>query len=977
MTQRQLENQLRGLLGLSADAELASFLNTISRVADGAADADAQHAAALRGLKPLLDAVSTRYAQYDAAVQASEARFHGVVSVSSDWYWEQDEQHRFTIISSAVADATGRDTPHFIGKTRCEAFGGDPQSALWIEHDQLLDAQASFRDFEFNYSGSDGKLVYVSVNGDPVFDENNRFTGYRGIARNITARKRADQQLQDNLRFTETLLDSLPYPVTVKDREHRFVRVNAAHVREFGSNPAAMLGRTALETMGESGQGVDDIEAQLIATPGVRAFAQTRPVKDGTPRHFAITKASICNEQGAVTGFITTHADVTNLKAAESLAAEQLRLTNVILETSPAPMLVKDRERKITYVNAAYEKLFGVRREDVLNQDMRAQHNSETVATIARIERALLANPGTQEIELTLPAANGREVFCIITKSTYVDATGSVGGIVTTYSDISALKVAERIAAEQLRLTHILLDASPTPTVVKDRYLKLTRCNTAYEKLFEVRRGDILFKPVSAHRTEFAAQVEKIERHLLANPGTHQIERVIVTPSDRRIHCIITKSTYSNAAGEVSGIITTFTDISELKQTEENLIVAKQTAEHAMRARSQFLANMSHEIRTPMNGVLGMTSLLHTTLLDDEQRQYVDTVKISGEALLKIINDILDLSKIEAGKIEIERTAFHVRSRVTAITQLFAASALERKLQVTSEIAADVPEIVLGDPVRIGQVLSNIVANAIKFTLEGGVHVAVAVVSNAARQGDGLTLRFDVSDTGIGIAQEGIAKIFNAFSQEDASTTRRFGGTGLGLTISRELVELMGGQLTVESTPGKGSRFSFTVEVAAGTQGQADESAQAHRAGIAPSQMPEKTTMVQVQVLLAEDNRVNQLVATRMLEKLGCKVTVASDGAEAVDQASRQHFDLIFMDCHMPNMDGFAATAAIRAMELTENKNGGRQTHRIIIAQTANAMEGDRETCIAAAMDDYMSKPYTRDMLKVVIQRWVPGARVG
>ncbi len=967
MTQPLLASQLRSLLGLSGDAELEAFVQELARVAATAGVAP-KHAAVLRGIKPLLDAVAGAYAQVDDDAKASAARFRDMVRVSLDWHWEQDANYRFTLISNGVAEATGRAASEFIGKTRVQAFDGDPNAPMWIDHDRMLAEHKPFRDFEFSYSDREGNPVIVSVSGDPVFDGHGRFTGYRGIARNITAPRQAETQLQDNLRFIETLIDSLPYPLTVKDREHRFVRINAAHEREFGTERAALLGKTAVETTGEFSHNVHDIEQRLIANPGVHSFTQSRRAKDGALRQYAITKATIRDEQGVVTGFITTHADITELKDAEARAEEQLRLTSVILETSPAPMMVKDAQRKITYVNSAYENLFGVRRAAILYREMRAEHADDTIAKIAAVERELLAHPGTLEFELNLHAADGREVFCIITKSTFMDAAGATGGIVTTYSDITALKVAERIGAEQLRLTNILLDASPAPTVVKDRNLRLTSCNTAYENLFEVKRGDILYRPMAAHRSEFAMQVEKIERQLLEHPGTHQVERVITAPSGRQIYCIIKKSTYSNEQGEVSGIITTFTDVSELKKTEENLIVAKQTAETAMRARSQFLANMSHEIRTPMNGVLGMTSLMYATPLDDEQRQYIDTIKMSGEALIRIINDILDFSKIEAGKVEIERTAFDVRSRVSAITQLFAASALERKLRVTSEIAADVPQVLIGDPVRIGQALSNLVANAIKFTLEGGVHIAATVV---ARKADDMMLRFDVIDTGIGIAKEALDKIFNPFSQEDASTTRRFGGSGLGLTISRELAELMGGELTVESTPGKGSRFSFTVAVTAGIVAQPVEAAPAASVSIGASN---PTAMNKVpEILLAEDNKVNQLVATRMLEKLGCKVTVAADGLQAVDHASRREFDLILMDCHMPNMDGFAATAAIRALEQAENKSGRTRQRRIIVAQTANAMEGDRETCLAAEMDDYMAKPFTREILAAVIKRWVPG----
>ena len=964
----ELESQLRDLLGLSCDHELSAFLRSLGDVANGDA-VQPQHATALRGMKALLDVVAARYEQSDRVVKASEARFHGLTDTLSDWYWEQDARHRFTRISKGVAAITGRDTAYFLGKTRREAFGGDARAPEWIEHHRILDAHLPFSEFEFSYPGRDGDRVHVSASGGPVFDEQHRFIGYRGIARNITNRKLAEKQLQESVRFTETLLDSMPNPVTVKDREHRFVRINAAHAKMFGAEIDSMLGKTALDTVGELARGVHEIEDQLIASPGARSFNQTRQVEGVGERHFVVTKATVCDEKGEVSGFITTHVDVTELRNAETRAEEQLRFTNVILETSPTPMMVKDARRKITYINAAYEKLFGVRREDVVNREMRVQHSSGAIRDIERTELSLLANPGSRQFEYVLPDVDGREVHCVITKSTYLNGEGVASGIVTTYSDVTEFKNVVRAAAEQLRLTSILLEASPAPTTVKDRNLQLIICNSAYEKQFEVRREDILNRPLAAHRGNFAAEVKKQERRMLAEGGTHQIERVIVAPSGRRIDCIVTKSTYSNVAGEISGIITTFTDISALKRTEQNLIAAKHTAESAMRTRSQFLANMSHEIRTPMNGVLGMSSLLYTTPLNLEQREYLDTLKLSGEALLKIINDILDFSKIEAGKVEIEHTSFDVRSRVSAITQLFAASARERNLRVTSEIAADVPPIVVGDPVRIGQVLSNIVANAIKFTVEGSVHLVAGV---ASRQDNHVVLRFDVTDTGIGIAKDAIERIFQPFSQADAGTTRRFGGTGLGLTISRDLVELMGGELQVESTPGQGSRFSFTVAVTLGDVLEPDDVPRP----AAPVRQPRSQPVVQahgaaMEVLLAEDNAVNQVVATRMLERLGCKVTLAVDGAKAVALASSRSFDVILMDCHMPNMDGFAATAAIRAME----QKDARGLRRVIIAQTANAMDGDRETCLAASMDDYITKPYTLDTLDAALKRWGPGAR--
>jgi two-component system, sensor histidine kinase and response regulator len=774
------------------------------------------------------------------------------------------------------------------------------------------------------------------------------------------ALQQARDQAAEELRLTEALLDALPHPVSVKDREHRYLRVNAAFEKEFHVERHELLGKTVLDVLQGGAQQVHDIEEDLAAKPGTHSFTQSRRSRDGVMRHFVVNKTTLCNERGEATGFITTHVDVTDLKSAENRAEEQLRLTGVILETSPAPMMVKDKDRRITYINTAYENLFGVRRSDLLYRTMRADHSSENLSRIGRMEQELLASGGTRTLELRLPAVNGREVFCIVTKATYLDAGGATGGLVTTYSDITALKEAEQVAAERLRLTNALLDATPIPMVVKNRDLHVILVNTAYERMFEITRDAVMNSSIVRLRPEVARDVEAAERQLIEQPGLQQAERVLTMSSGRKAHCIITKSTYSNQAGEVAGIITVFTEITELKRTEENLIAARHAAEAAMRARSQFLANMSHEIRTPMNGVLGMTSLLAATGLDGEQRQFLDALRVSGEAMLKILNDILDFSKIEAGKVGIERTAFDVRSRIAAVMHLFTAPARERNLDFTSDIAAGVPAAVVGDPVRIGQVLSNLVANAIKFTLEGSVRVVVDV---ASREAGRLALRFTVSDTGVGIAPEAIERIFTPFMQEDGSTTRRFGGTGLGLTISRELVELMGGALHAESTPGKGSRFTFTVMV---NEAAAPRETSLPAAGGDARARPAAMEDDVLAVLLAEDNVVNQLVATRMLEKLGCKVTVASDGTQAIDLASRGRFDLIFMDCHMPGMDGFAATAAIRAME----KHGARR--HIIIAQTANAMEGDRETCLAASMDDYLTKPLSLDALSHVIRRWVP-----
>jgi len=405
----------------------------------------------------------------------------------------------------------------------------------------------------------------------------------------------------------------------------------------------------------------------------------------------------------------------------------------------------------------------------------------------------------------------------------------------------------------------------------------------------------------------------------------------------------------------------------ELERKNEELEAALATAREATQLRSRFLANMSHEIRTPMNGVLGMTDFLLATKLTTEQQEFAESIKGSADALLALINDILDLSKMEAGKLRLDRVPFQLGATLADIASLFALEARMKGLAFLSNFPPDLPRVVVGDPGRLRQVLRNLLGNALKFTDRGEIGLHAELLNEATNV---IQFRFTVHDTGIGMSTDQQMRLFESFTQGDGSSTRRHGGTGVGLAISKQLVELLGGEIGVASAPGQGSRFWFTASFGKAAAGDIPAPKPAPKP--APVQKPLVRFAIpkvpvavasHVRVLLAEDNEINQRITMRLLEKLGVPADAVVNGREAVQALEKRKYDLVLMDCQMPDMDGFEATAIVRSREVG--------THTPICALTANAMEGDRERCLAAGMDDYISKPIGLEKLQKAVDRWV------
>ena len=423
-----------------------------------------------------------------------------------------------------------------------------------------------------------------------------------------------------------------------------------------------------------------------------------------------------------------------------------------------------------------------------------------------------------------------------------------------------------------------------------------------------------------------------------------------------------------DSTGKPTRMVGTQVDITEKKNAEEKLRGALLQAETASHTKSQFLANMSHEIRTPMNGIIGMTELALDTTLNAEQRELLSVVKFSANSLLDIINDILDISKIEAGKLTINPEQFHLRDLVKQVMTILNLRAESNDVSLLCEISPQIPNHVIGDELRIRQILVNLVGNAIKFTDAGGAVIVRVDLESSDKYSHKLHLA--VSDTGIGIPKNKLEAIFDPFTQAENSTTRKFGGTGLGLSISKKLVELMDGKLWADSIVNVGSTFHFMVNV--GRVQPLDVTVEIPKITL-PTTVRATSTVIGVRphVLLVDDNIVNQKLASIILTKMGCDVSVAADGQEAVKlyHDKPDQFQMIFMDCQMPILSGYEASALIREREKSSNE------HIPIVAMTANAMSGDRERCLESGMDDYISKPIERAQLKNILEHFLPGIK--
>lgn len=631
-------------------------------------------------------------------------------------------------------------------------------------------------------------------------------------------------------------------------------------------------------------------------------------------------------------------------KSEQAELAEGKHFANLV-QNSGDLIAMSSPDRKLRFLNSAGARILGIEDpKDFFGRTTEGLYPPETNDFLVSHVLPLVKKDGRWMGEINIRHTKTGEAIPVLMNIflTRDINTNEVTGMATVCRDMRDMN---NLKKQLDRFFEVSLDAM----VIANTEGKILRFNPAFSGMLGFAPEELVGRSAMefVHPEDVAGTLAQFELQAKGVPVNSYENRYRMKSGD---YCWLSWKSYSD--GEFAYAVAR--DITQEKARQSQMEKLRHDAVSAAAVKSEFLANMSHEIRTPINGVIGMTTLLLDTDLTTPQLEYAQNVKTSADSLLTVINDILDFSKMEAGKLEIENVEFSLDKVVEDTMKTLAWAANSKSLAFEVYSPRIERHLLQGDPGRIRQVLTNLISNAIKFTQAGGVYVSVDV---SGRSQTHTKFKFSVKDTGVGIPPEAQGKIFSAFSQADASTTRKFGGSGLGLSISKQLVELMGGQIGVESEVGLGSTFWFTL-----TLSHSVKLSEKPTGTVSP--LVRKSRFPQAQILVAEDNIINQKIILAMLDKLGLKAQAVANGNEVLAILHERPFDLIIMDCQMPELDGFQATKQIR-----ETK--GLKNDIPIIAMTANAFQSDRDRCLACGMSDYASKPVTLPMLADIIEKWL------
>ena len=805
----------------------------------------------------------------------------------------------------------------------------------------------------------------------------------------VTLRKQAEEVLLKAGALQRAIFNSANFSSIATDAKGVIQIFNVGAERMLGYTAAEVMNKITPADISDPQEVITrakalSIELSTAITPGFEAlvFKASRGIediyeltyirKDGSRFPAVVSVTALRDAHEAIIGYLLIGTDNTARKQAEEALLKAGALQRAIFNSANFSSIATDAKGVIQIFNVGAERMLGYTAAEVMNKITPADI-SDPQELIARakalsIELSTAITPGFEALvfkasrgiediyELTYVRKDGSRFPAVVSVTALRDARDAIIGYLLIGTDNTARKLVE---AEQKKLdqrlrdqqfyTRSLIESNIDALMTTDPSGIITDVNKQMEALTGCTRDELIGAPFKSYFTD-PERAEAGIKLVLSNKKVTDYELTACALDGKQTVVSYNATTFYDRGRTLQGVFAAARDVTERKRVEAELQEAKAVAESASQTKSDFLASMSHEIRTPMNAIIGIADLLAKTSLSPEQSKYVQIFRRAGDNLLHLINDILDLSKVEASQLELERTGFSLKDLLGRVTEMVAIRAHEKGLALVCDIAPNVHNDLIGDPTRLRQVLLNLLGNAIKFTESGEVALRVTPEADSPR-----LLRFTISDTGIGIPGEKLGAVFERFTQADSSTTRRYGGSGLGLTISKRLVELMGGRIWVESDVGKGSVFSFTVPLEI-----LDE---ATPRAVVPVGTDPEPALPALRILLVEDSADNRTITVAYLQDTPYAVDIAENGAIACEMFAAGNYDLVLMDRQMPVMDGLTATRAIRKWELANHR-----PPTPIIALTAAALKGDREKCMAAGCTAFLTKPIKQEVLLQAIK---------
>lgn len=879
------------------------------------------------------------------ALREKTALLSGLLASIPDIIFFKDRQGVYLGCNPEFSRFVGKDTAGIIGSTDYDLFGKDVADSF-REQDRIMMDKGEPRRNEEWIEYPDGTKILIETLKAPLRDAEGKIIGLLGVSRDITKRKMAEEE---NIRLASIVASSDDAIIGI-NLDGSVASWNRGAEKMYGYAASEVLGRhiSMLVPPDKTGE-QKEVIAKIKNGQRVEHLETVRLRKDGQSMTVSLSISPIENMEGRITGISAIARDITRQKQAEA----ELRKLSRAVQESPATVVITDVKGNINYVNPKFTRITGYSLQEVIGQNPRILKSGETTSD----DYKELWNTITSGREWRGVFHNKKKNGELYWESASISPIKDEQGVITNYiavkEDITAMKKAQdelaklSLVASKTDNAVIITNNQGFTEWVNDGFIRLTGYTLA--EMIGKKPGPVLQGPATDPAT-----IKRIREKLKKKePFTEEILNYTKNGESKWISMDITP--IYNDRGEVVKFISIQRDITRRKETEAALQQATEAAVAANQAKSEFLANMSHEIRTPMNAIIGIADLLWETSLTPEQRQYVQISRSAGENLLLLINDILDLSKVEAGQLTLEHIPFDLFSIIDKTCEVMAVRSHSRNLELACRISPDIPQHIKGDPTRLRQVITNLLGNAVKFTEKGEIVLTVLPAGEENSLQPPQYLQFSVRDTGIGIPAEKISTIFEKFTQADSSITRKYAGTGLGLAISRQLVELMGGEIWVESKLQEGSTFFFTIPLEA-----------------VPPEEERKTTETATEIslqgwkiLVVDDNATNRLILRETLTQWGCKVTEAAGGAAGLAELIKAKnentpFQVALLDSRMPEMDGFTLAEKIR-------NNPDLATVSIMML-TSDSRSGDQARAKDMDIEVYLIKPVKRQALKEALQ---------